>query len=28
LLDIMAFYHPDSPTDAERECAELLALLG
>jgi RNA polymerase sigma-70 factor (ECF subfamily) len=28
LLDVMAFYHPGSPADAERECAELLELLG
>lgn len=27
LLDVMTFYHPDSPTAAERECAELLGLL-
>ena len=28
LLDVMAFYHPDSPAHAERECAGLLGLLG
>jgi RNA polymerase sigma-70 factor (ECF subfamily) len=28
LLEVMAFYHPDSPVRAERECAELLVLLG
>ncbi|MCI0548535.1 MAG: sigma-70 family RNA polymerase sigma factor [Candidatus Rokubacteria bacterium] len=28
LLEVIAFYHPDSPARAERECAELLALLG
>jgi RNA polymerase sigma-70 factor (ECF subfamily) len=28
LLDVMAEYHPDSPAQADRECAELLALLG
>jgi RNA polymerase sigma-70 factor (ECF subfamily) len=27
LLEVMTFYHPSSPADAERECAELLALL-
>jgi RNA polymerase sigma-70 factor (ECF subfamily) len=27
LLDVMAYYHPSSPADAQRECAELLALL-
>jgi RNA polymerase sigma-70 factor (ECF subfamily) len=27
LLDVMTFYHPGSPADAERECAELLGLL-
>ena len=28
LLDVMASYHPDSPAQAERECADLLRLLG
>jgi RNA polymerase sigma factor (sigma-70 family) len=28
LLETMAYYHPDSPLEAERECAELLELLG
>ena len=28
LLEVMAFYHPDSPADAERECIEMLQLLG
>jgi RNA polymerase sigma-70 factor (ECF subfamily) len=27
LLEVMAFYHPSSPAEAERECVELLALL-
>jgi RNA polymerase sigma-70 factor (ECF subfamily) len=27
LLEVMAYYHPSAPADAERECAELLALL-
>jgi RNA polymerase sigma-70 factor (ECF subfamily) len=28
LIGVMAFHHPGSPAQAERECAELLALLG
>jgi RNA polymerase sigma-70 factor (ECF subfamily) len=28
LLDVMGFYHPGSPAQAERECAGLLSLLG
>lgn len=28
LMEVMAFHHPDSPERAERECAELLELLG
>jgi RNA polymerase sigma factor (sigma-70 family) len=28
LLEVMAFYHPGSPADAERACAELLDRLG
>jgi RNA polymerase sigma-70 factor (ECF subfamily) len=28
LLEVMTLYHPDSPAQADRECAELLALLG
>jgi RNA polymerase sigma factor (sigma-70 family) len=28
LIDVMGFYHPDSPAQAERECEGLLALLG
>ena len=28
LLDVLAFYHPDSPGSAEREAADLLSLLG
>jgi RNA polymerase sigma factor (sigma-70 family) len=28
LLDVVAFHHPGSPAQTERECAELLALLG
>jgi RNA polymerase sigma-70 factor (ECF subfamily) len=27
LLEVMAFYHPGSATEAERECAELLEYL-
>jgi RNA polymerase sigma-70 factor (ECF subfamily) len=28
LLDVMTSYHADSPATAERECADLLTLLG
>jgi RNA polymerase sigma-70 factor (ECF subfamily) len=28
LIDVMGFYHPDSPAEAERECEGLLDLLG
>ncbi len=28
LLEVVASYHPGSPAEAERECAELLGLLG